>query len=106
MTLLGAFTLGASSGFIAAPCTTPILTSILAYIAKTQSVGLGLALMLSFACGLGTLLLLIAAFTGFLQLLPRSGNWMKTMKTLSGLILLAFGEYLIYRAGGLGGFNR
>jgi cytochrome c-type biogenesis protein len=103
VTLLGAFTLGASSGFIAAPCTTPVLTSILAFIAKTQSIGLGMALMFSFAMGLGTLLLIIAIFTGALQILPRSGNWMKTIKVLSGLMLLAFAEYLFYRAGRLGG---
>lgn len=103
LTLLGAFTLGASSGFIAAPCTTPVLTAILAYIAKTQSVGLGLALMLAFSAGLGTLLLVIAGFTGALKLMPRSGQWMKAVKVISGLILLVFAEYLIYRAGALGG---
>ncbi|MEO5969165.1 MAG: cytochrome c biogenesis protein CcdA [Bdellovibrionia bacterium] len=103
MTVLGAFLLGASSGFIAAPCTTPVLTSILAFIAKTQSVGLGFALMFSFSLGLGTLLLVIATFAGALQLLPRSGQWMKTIKTASGLILLGFAEYLIYRAGSFGG---
>ena len=103
VTLLGAFALGASSGFIAAPCTTPVLTSILAYIAKTQSVGLGFALMLSFSLGLGTLLLIIAAFAGAVQVLPRSGRWMKGIKLTSGLILLAFAEYLLYRAGQMGG---
>lgn len=103
MTLLGACLLGASSGFIAAPCTTPILTSILAYIAKTQSVGLGFLLMASFSMGLGTLLLLICGFSGALQILPRSGQWMKTIKIGGGLILLAFAEYLIYRAGQIGG---
>jgi len=103
MTWAGIFILGASSGLIAAPCTTPVLTSILAYIAKTQSVGLGLALMFSFSLGLGTLLLVIAAFTGAIQVLPRSGMWMKKVKLASGFILLVFAEYLIYRAGGLGG---
>jgi len=102
LSLLGAFTLGASSGFIAAPCTTPVLTSILAFIAKTQSIGLGLTLMLAFSLGLGTLLLMIAGFTGALQILPRSGKWMKAVKMGSGLILLIFAEYLIFRAGKLG----
>jgi thiol:disulfide interchange protein DsbD len=103
MSLMGAFGLGASSGFIAAPCTTPVLTTILAYIAKTQSIGLGLVLMLAFSAGLGTILLVVAAFAGALQSLPRSGQWMNTIKKASGLILLIFGEYLIYRAGALGG---
>ena len=100
---MGAFTLGASSGFIAAPCTTPVLTSILAYIAKTQSISLGLGLMFFFSLGLGTLLLIIAGFAGAITVLPRSGQWMKTIKTLSGLMLLVFAQYLIYRAGTLGG---
>jgi cytochrome c-type biogenesis protein len=102
-TLLGAFSLGASSGFIAAPCTTPVLTSILAYIAKTQSIGMGLGLMFFFSLGLGTLLLVIAGFAGAMTALPRSGQWMKTIKLLSGIVLLAFAEYLLYRAGALGG---
>lgn len=102
-TLLGAFVLGASSGFIAAPCTTPILTSILAFIADSKSVGLGFILMFSFSLGLGTLLLLLAVFAGAIQILPRSGMWMKRVKIGSGLILLAFAEYLIYRAGSFGG---
>ena len=101
MTLLGAFFLGASSGFIAAPCTTPVLTGILAYITKTQSIGVGFLLMMSFSLGLGTLLLLMGACTGAVQFLPRSGHWMKKIKTLSGIILLIFAEYLIYRAGNL-----
>ena len=103
LTWFGAFFLGASSGFIAAPCTTPVLTGILAYIAKTQSVGLGFLLMASFSLGLGTLLIVVAFFTGAIQILPRSGYWMKLVKTGSGLILLAFAEYLIYRAGSFGG---
>ena len=105
MTHISAFLLGASSGFIAAPCTTPVLTSILAYIAKTQSVGLGLALMLSFSLGLGTLLLVIATFAGAARALPRSGLWMERVKKASGLLLLAFAEYLIFRAGTLGGLS-
>lgn len=103
LTLVGTFILGATSGFIAAPCTTPVLTSILAFIAQTQSVGVGFILMCSFSLGLGTLLIVIALFAGAIQILPRSGQWMKTAKIISGLILLAFADYLIYRAGNCGG---
>lgn len=104
LTLLGAFGLGASSGFIAAPCTTPVLTSILGFVAQTQSVGQGLLLMIGFSLGLGTILLLIAGFAGAVKLMPRSGAWMIQIKKFSGLILLAFSGYLIYRSGQLGGF--
>ena len=101
VTLLGAFTLGASSGFIASPCTTPVLTAILAFIANTQSVGMGLALMLGFSLGIGTLLLGIAFFTGAFQYLPRSGSWMEKVKTFSGLLLFAVSHYMVFRAGNL-----
>ena len=98
-TMLGAFVLGASSGFIAAPCTTPVLTAILAFIAQTQSVILGLGLMLFFAFGLGTILILIAAFAGNFRKLPRAGAWMNKIKIFSGVLILAFAEYLVYKAG-------
>ncbi|MBI4924828.1 MAG: sulfite exporter TauE/SafE family protein [Bdellovibrio sp.] len=103
VTHLGAFFLGISSGFIATPCTTPALTSVLAFIAQTQSVGVGLLLMFSFSLGLSTILLLIGLFTGALQILPKSGKWLEMVKLTSGLILLAFAGYLIYRSGQLSG---
>jgi len=98
-TLTGIFLLGATSGFIAAPCTTPVLTAILAFIARSQSVGLGLVLMISYSLGLGTLLLAIAAFTRALKHIPKSGAWMQRIKVASGLLLLGFAQYLIYLAG-------
>jgi thiol:disulfide interchange protein DsbD len=98
-TLVGAFVLGASSGFIAAPCTTPVLSAILAYIAQTQSVLLGLGLMIFFALGLGTILIAIAAFAGSFQRLPRAGAWMNKIKILSGILILAFSNYLMFKAG-------
>jgi cytochrome c-type biogenesis protein len=98
-TLIGAFALGASSGFIAAPCTTPVLTAILGFIAQTQSVVLGLGLMIFFAFGLGTILLAIVAFAGSFQKLPRAGAWMNKIKIGSGILILLFAEYLIFKAG-------
>lgn len=99
MNWIGAFALGASSGFIAAPCTTPVLTSVLAYIAKTQSIGMGLGLMIAYSLGLSTLLLTIAGFAGAIQVLPRSGQWMKSVKKFSGFILLIYAGYLVFQAG-------
>lgn len=101
--LISAFLLGATSGFIAAPCTTPILTVILAYIAKTQSVGLGMTLMLSFSLGMGTLLLMIGLFAGAFRILPKSGQWLQWIKIGSGILLLIFSQYLYYKAGQQGG---
>jgi len=100
---LVAFSLGATSGFVAAPCTTPVLMAILGFIAQTQSILLGFLFMIAFAFGLGTLLLVLALFAGSFQVLPRSGKWLKLLKILSGFILLGLAHYLFYQAGLLGG---
>lgn len=97
----GAFALGASSGFVAAPCTTPILTTILGYVAGQGSVVFGTLLMFSFALGLGTILVFVGTFAGALKLLPRSGNWLTFIKKASGILILAIGEYYIFKAGKL-----
>jgi thiol:disulfide interchange protein len=55
--------------------------------------------MIFFALGLGTLLIGIAAFAGSLQKLPRAGQWMNRIKILSGMLILAFAQYLMFKAG-------
>jgi cytochrome c-type biogenesis protein len=102
-TFAAALLMGATSGTIAAPCTTPVLAAILGYIAHTKSIGVGLALMLAFSLGLSTILLVIAFFAGSIRRLPRAGSWLKPVKIMSGLLLLAFAEYLIFKAGKMGG---
>ncbi len=82
----GAFAMGLVAGIIAAPCTGPVLTSILLLIAKQGSVALGAGLMLSFALGMGLLFFLIGAFS---LSLPKSGAWMETVKSVFGVALLA-----------------
>jgi cytochrome c-type biogenesis protein len=97
--MLGAFTLGLSSGFIAAPCTTPVLTAILTFIAQTKSVAFGWVLMLSFSLGLGTILLALALAAGLVKSMPKAGQWMNGIKLASGALLLAFAHYLFFKAG-------
>lgn len=98
-TVLSAFLLGASSGFIAAPCTTPVLTTILSYIAAQRSVGYGSLLMFSFSMGLGTILVAVGTFAGLLKILPRSGRWLSAVKITSGILILMMGQYYVYKAG-------
>jgi len=82
----GAFGMGLVAGVIAAPCTGPVLTSILLLIAKQGSVAMGAGLMLSFALGMGLLFFLLGAFS---LSLPKSGAWMETVKSVFGAALLA-----------------
>ena len=94
----GAFFLGIACGPIAAPCTGPFLTGLLAWIAKTQSAGIGAAAMAAFAAGLGVPFFLVGAFA---VQLPKSGRWMMHVKSTLGLILIVVALYFINNAFGI-----
>lgn len=62
--LFRTFLLGGSSALVASPCATPVLTSILAYVAGSSDPGLGAVLLLVYTLGYSTPLLLTAATGG------------------------------------------
>lgn len=95
---LGAFLLGIACGPIAAPCTGPFLTGILAFITKTQSAGIGAAAMAAFALGLGVPFFVVGAFA---VQLPKSGAWMVHIKSVLGLILIIVALYFLNNAFGI-----
>ena len=82
----GAFLMGSVSGFLAAPCTGPVLTGLLAFVAKSQSTALGAGLLFIYALGIGVPFFLIGVFT---VRLPRGGVWMEWVKSVLGIILVA-----------------
>jgi thiol:disulfide interchange protein DsbD len=84
--LAGAFLMGTVSGFLAAPCTGPVLAGLLAFVAKSQSTALGAALLFVYALGIGFPFMLIGVFA---LRLPRGGVWMEWVKSVLGIALLA-----------------
>jgi thiol:disulfide interchange protein DsbD len=82
----GAFLMGSVSGFLAAPCTGPVLTGLLAFVAKSQSTVLGAALLFIYALGIGVPFFLIGVFT---VRMPRGGVWMEWVKSVLGIVLVA-----------------
>lgn len=62
--LFRTFLLGGSSALVASPCATPVLTSILAYVAASQNPALGAALLFTYTAGYSTPLLIIGATGG------------------------------------------
>jgi len=91
----GAFLLGLACGLIATPCTGPVLTGILTWIANSQSAGLGALVMTAFGLGLGVPFFLVGAFA--LQL-PKGGHWMVHVKSLLGLVLVIVALYFLSTA--------
>jgi len=81
----GAFLLGLVSGVVAAPCTGPVLTGILLWIGKTQSIALGAVVGAAFSIGLGIPFWLVGTFA---VSLPKSGKWMTWVKSFFGVVLL------------------
>jgi cytochrome c-type biogenesis protein len=98
---VGVFLVGIVSGFVAGPCTAPVLGVLLAYVATTQNVVLGGSLLFVFALGMGVLLVVVGTFSGVLATLPRSGEWMVKIKKLLGIIMIGLAEYLLIKTGEL-----
>ena len=82
----GAFAMGLVAGLVAAPCTGPVLAAALAYVATQGSVAYGVAIMFSYALGIGLLFFVLGAFS---VSLPKSGPWMDAVKSAFGVALLA-----------------
>jgi thiol:disulfide interchange protein len=96
---IGAFLLGLTSGFIAAPCTVPILGVVLTYVAARQNVATGISLLFTYAMGMGTLLVVAGTFAGLLAHLPKPERWMLVIQRLFGWFMIGLGEYYLIKAG-------
>lgn len=82
----GALAMGLVAGIVAAPCTGPVLASLLTWVATSGKPTFGLLLLFTYALGVGLPFLLIGAFS---VRLPRSGPWMEAVKSVFGIALLA-----------------
>jgi len=63
-TLFRTFLLGGTSALVASPCATPVLASILAYVASTQNTVTGAILLVGYTLGYATPLLIVASTGG------------------------------------------
>jgi thiol:disulfide interchange protein DsbD len=92
---IGALIMGLVLGFVAAPCVGPFAASILAYIATKGSLIIGGLALFVFGLGLGMLFLVLAISAGSISALPKSGEWMVTVKTVSGFLILVMALYFL-----------
>jgi thiol:disulfide interchange protein len=93
---LGAALMGVAAGFVAAPCTAPVLGLLLAYVGQTRNVVWGGSLLFVFALGLGMLLMLLGIFSGMLSSLPKAGMWTVRIKKGFGIAMLVVGAYFLW----------
>ena len=95
-TFISVFVMGLVSGLVVSPCLTPVLGSILAYLATRKQIFYGSVLLFIFAYGMGLILILAGTFGSLLATLPKSGKWLVFIKRVCAIILLVSGLYFIY----------
>jgi thiol:disulfide interchange protein DsbD len=88
----GAFALGLVSALVAAPCTGPVLTGILLWIAATRQIVLGTGVMFAFAIGLGAPFFVLGTFA---ISVPKGGSWMLAVKWFFGVVLAVVALYFL-----------
>lgn len=88
---LKALLAGLTFGLIASPCSTPVLASLLAWVASQQNLWLGSGLLLAYTIGYVLPLIFVGLFTGSLKRLLALRQWSGWLNPLSGVILISFG---------------
>jgi thiol:disulfide interchange protein DsbD len=91
----GTFLMGLTVGIVAAPCIGPFVFGLLTYVGNRGNAVLGFLLFFVLALGLGIPLLILAIFSGSIQHLPRSGDWMVWVRKVFGFILLAMAVFFL-----------
>ena len=84
--------MGVLSAIIVSPCVAAPLAGALLYISQTRDIALGGSALFAMALGMGLPLLAIGVSGG--ALLPRAGRWMKLVKQLFGVLLLAVAAWI------------
>ncbi len=85
------YLLGLTFGLIASPCSTPVLATLLAWVATTGSIGTGAVLLLSYTIGYVSPLILAGVFTASIKQLLSVRRWSGWINSLSGVVLISFG---------------
>jgi thiol:disulfide interchange protein DsbD len=91
----GSLFMGLTLGIIAAPCIGPFVLGLLTWIASIGSPWFGFIVFFSLSLGLGLPLFILALFSGKLEKLPRSGEWMIWIRKLMGWVLVGMAAYFL-----------
>lgn len=91
----GSIFMGITLGVVAAPCIGPFVLGLLTWVAGMGNPYLGFLVFFTLSVGLGLPLFLLALFSGQLDRLPRSGEWMIWVRKLMGWVLVGMAAYFI-----------
>ena len=85
--------MGLTLGVVAAPCIGPFVLGLVAWVASLGNPYVGFLVFFTLSLGLGVPLFFLAMFSGQLEKLPRSGEWMLWVRKLMGWILVGMAAY-------------
>jgi cytochrome c-type biogenesis protein len=88
-----AYCIGLSFGLVASPCSTPVLASLLGWVAKQQDLFMGGVLLLSYTLGYVMPLILAGTFTASIKKILELRRWSGWINPVSGVLLIAFGVF-------------
>jgi thiol:disulfide interchange protein DsbD len=91
----GSLFMGLTMGIVAAPCIGPFVLGLLTWVASLGNPYLGFLIFFTLSLGLGLPLFFLAMFSGHLEKLPRSGEWMLWVQRLMGWVLVGMAVYFI-----------
>ncbi len=87
--------MGLTLGVVAAPCLGPFVLGLLTWVASMGSPWLGFLIFFTLSLGLGVPLFVLAMFSGSLEKLPGSGEWMLWVRKLMGWVLVGMAAYFV-----------
>lgn len=92
---IGSLLMGLTVGAIIAPCASGIIIGLVTLVAQTGMIIRGTLLFFVMGLGLGVPYLFLAAFSGSLNKLPKSGLWMIWIKKVFGIMLVGLAFYFL-----------
>lgn len=87
------YLLGLTFGLVASPCSTPVLATLLAWVAGTKDLILGVVLLLSYTLGYVAPLIVAGTFTASIKKLLELRRWSGWINPVSGALLVGFGVF-------------
>ena len=87
------YAIGLTFGLVASPCSTPVLASLLGWVANTQDLILGAVLLITYTAGYVAPLILAGTFTAAIKKLLELRRWSGWINPVSGVLLVGFGVF-------------
>ena len=91
----GTLFMGLTLGILAAPCLGPFILGLLTYVSQKGDPLLGFLYFFVLSIGLGLPLSVLAVFSGALEKLPISGEWMIWISKVLGWVLVGMAGYMV-----------